>query len=329
MITEEISVWLRSVTGCEPAPLKLAGDASTNSFFRVQAGDRRLVLLICSDPDRLSSHIHMNRFFSQLGLPVAGILKADDRLGVLLMEDLGDRQLWQATAGERDELYHGAVSLLIKLQRGAGPYRTIVVTDAGPYRPPVLGRNRLLWELEFFATHYVAGLMNMDPAAVRAALPGLLDKIRLEPLAYCHRDYHSRNIMLKDGALHLIDLQDARWGHPLYDLASLLSDSYVDLDAGLVSACKEQFYEETAGLWQGREDFDHQFDYVAVQRNIKALGTFAAQARMRGKTEYLGFVPRTRHLLESRLQRPELESLRSALESAGFFSHAGPQSAVW
>lgn len=329
MITEEIAGWLRSVTGCEPEAVELAGDASTNSFFRVKAGDRRLVLLICSDPDRFSSHVHMNRFFHHLGLPVAGVLKADDRLGVLLMEDLGDRQLWQASAEERDVLYHGAVSLLIRLQRGAGPYRASIVTEVGPYRPPVLGRNRLLWELEFFATHYVAGLMNVDPAGVRVELPGLLDLIRFEPLVYCHRDYHSRNIMLKDGAIHLIDLQDARWGHPLYDLASLLSDSYVDLDTELVSACKEQFYEATTGLWPGRDDFERQFDFVAVQRNIKALGTFAAQARLRGKTAYLGFVPRTQHLLESRLKRPELESLRSALVSTGIFKHADPQSAGW
>ena len=46
----------------------------------------------------------------------------------------------------------------------------------------------------------------------------------------CHRDYHSRNLMLHDGRLHIIDFQDARLGPDTYDLASLLRDSYVDLD---------------------------------------------------------------------------------------------------
>ena len=46
----------------------------------------------------------------------------------------------------------------------------------------------------------------------------------------CHRDYHSRNLMLSQGQLYLIDFQDARMGPDTYDLASLLRDSYVDLN---------------------------------------------------------------------------------------------------
>ena len=45
----------------------------------------------------------------------------------------------------------------------------------------------------------------------------------------CHRDYHSRNLMLHDGSLYIIDFQDARMGPDTYDLVSLLRDSYVDL----------------------------------------------------------------------------------------------------
>ena len=47
----------------------------------------------------------------------------------------------------------------------------------------------------------------------------------------CHRDYHSRNLMLHDGSLYIIDFQDARMGPDTYDLVSLLRDSYVDLSA--------------------------------------------------------------------------------------------------
>ena len=46
----------------------------------------------------------------------------------------------------------------------------------------------------------------------------------------CHRDYHSRNLMLHDGSLYIIDFQDARMGPDTYDLVSLLRDSYVDID---------------------------------------------------------------------------------------------------
>ena len=51
----------------------------------------------------------------------------------------------------------------------------------------------------------------------------------------CHRDYHSRNLMLHEGQLYIIDFQDARMGPDTYDLVSLLRDSYVDLPEQTVS----------------------------------------------------------------------------------------------
>ena len=57
----------------------------------------------------------------------------------------------------------------------------------------------------------------------------LVEKLAAEPRVLCHRDYHSRNLMLHDGQLYIIDFQDARMGPDTYDLVSLLRDSYVDL----------------------------------------------------------------------------------------------------
>ena len=49
------------------------------------------------------------------------------------------------------------------------------------------------------------------------------------PRLLCHRDYHVRNLMLKDGKIYIIDFQDARQGPPSYDVVSLLKDS-IELD---------------------------------------------------------------------------------------------------
>ena len=45
------------------------------------------------------------------------------------------------------------------------------------------------------------------------------------PRVLCHRDFHVRNIMVKNGIQYLIDFQDARWGPLVYDVASLVKDS--------------------------------------------------------------------------------------------------------
>ena len=57
----------------------------------------------------------------------------------------------------------------------------------------------------------------------------IVRELAAEPRVLCHRDYHSRNLMLHDEQLYIIDFQDARMGPDTYDLVSLLRDSYVDL----------------------------------------------------------------------------------------------------
>ena len=67
----------------------------------------------------------------------------------------------------------------------------------------------------------------------------------------CHRDYHSRNLMLHDGSLFIIDFQDARMGPDTYDLVSLLRDSYVDLTSQQVDELIAYFLALRAGPRRG------------------------------------------------------------------------------
>ncbi len=323
MLSPALSTWLNALLEGDYVVEPLAGDASTNTFYRITRGTDSSVLLVCAEKERLASHIHMHLLFRSLGLPVAGIISSCESLGVLLMEDLGDQHLCDAQASEYPAIYHQATTLINRLQVGAGGYRRIIQTTAGPYEPPILGRDRLLWELDFFATHYLSGFLRLEEealVAIRRDFNRLLDAISFEPLVYCHRDYHSRNIMVNGGDISLVDLQDARWGHPLYDLVSLLCDSYVLLDSNLVSSCKRAFYESTRHLWASAYDFDKQFDFVAVQRSIKAIGTFASQARIRGKTDYLKFIPRAKGHVLARISQPETAALKASLDGAGVFS---------
>ena len=107
----------------------------------------------------------------------------------------------------------------------------------------------------------------------------------------CHRDYHSRNLMLCDGSLHIIDFQDARMGPDTYDLVSLLRDSYVDINDSELDGFIAYFL-----AFKGISDaveFRRRFDVMAVQRNLKALGTFGYQAAARGNPIYIQYIPRT------------------------------------
>ncbi len=112
----------------------------------------------------------------------------------------------------------------------------------------------------------------------------------------CHRDYHSRNLMWHDGALYIIDFQDARMGPDTYDLASLLRDSYVDLDDAAVDDLIAGFFALTRGgpaTAAEEVEFRRRFELMALQRNLKALGTFGYQTTTRANPVYMQYIPRT------------------------------------
>ena len=89
---------------------------------------------------------------------------------------------------------------------------------------------KLTWELEFFTKHFLEayrGVAIADGArqALAAEWRTIAEELASEPRVLCHRDYHSRNLMLHDNQLYIIDFQDARLGPDTYDLVSLLRDS--------------------------------------------------------------------------------------------------------
>ena len=130
----------------------------------------------------------------------------------------------------------------------------------------------------------------------------------------CHRDYHSRNLMLHGGRLYLIDFQDARLGLDTYDLVSLLRDSYVDLTERDVEDLVAYFLALKGAPAGGASEFRRRFDVMALQRNLKALGTFGYQTAVRGNPVYIQYIPRTLRYAKDNLARhPRFERLRRVL----------------
>ena len=126
-------------------------------------------------------------------------------------------------------------------------------SDAYPPYRIAFDVEKLTWELEFFVKHYLLGLQGRDAGRRASATrcreewSAIVDELAAEPRVLCHRDYHSRNLMLHDGSLYIIDFQDARMGPDTYDLASLLRDSYVDLNPQQVDGLIAFFLAHKSG----------------------------------------------------------------------------------
>ena len=305
----------RSGLATKSSVLPLTGDASDRKYFRVlKRGGKSIVIALHADafdPETLP-FLRVAELLLSMPLPVPAILDRAPDLGILALEDLGDvtlqAHLGAAPTAEHRRLYREAVALIELLQRRGAELSS---SDAPPYRI-AFDVEKLTWELDFFKKYFLeayrgAAISEPTLAALTEEWRTLAEELASEPRVLCHRDYHSRNLMLHDGRLYIIDFQDARLGPDTYDLVSLLRDSYVDLREPVVEELVAYFIalKRPSGTpdeaWQAWEtDFRRRFDVMALQRNLKALGTFGYQTSIRQNPVYIQYIPRTlRHVQQN------------------------------
>jgi aminoglycoside/choline kinase family phosphotransferase len=290
------------------AVIPLTGDASTRRYFRVIPADGpSLVLALHEGPIEIATlpFINVGRLLERMGLPVPAILGHSDGLGILALQDLGDvtlqAHLGAGTLTEHASLYRQAVAFVDVLQRRG---QELASPEHAPYQV-AFDVEKLTWELDYFVKHFLEGYRGviLSPAE-RTALAGecasIVEELAAEPRVLCHRDYHSRNLMLHEGQLYIIDFQDARLGPDTYDLASLLRDSYVDISDRELDELVA-YFAALRGIADASE-FRRRFDLMAVQRNLKALGTFGYQTITRQNPVYIQYIPRTLRYTRTNLE---------------------------
>jgi aminoglycoside/choline kinase family phosphotransferase len=320
-IPQQIQDYLsrNNVTAARIVPL--TGDASDRRYYRILTQDAApFVLGLNAQPFDFDTlpFVNVARLLAKMPVPIPAIIGHEDDLGILALQDLGDVTL-QAHLGasspkEHAALYRQAVSFIDTLQRRGAELRDPKFIPYGI----AFDVDKLTWEMDFFIKHFLEAYRGVaftpeDREAVRAELGAIVAELAGQPRVLCHRDYHSRNLMLNGDQLFIIDFQDARMGPDTYDLASLLRDSYMDLTEDVVDELLAYFL-----ALQGRSaeaaSFRTRFDLMALQRNFKALGTFGYQTTTRMNTVYIQYMPRTlRYARENLIKYPRFERLRGLL----------------
>src|SRR5688572_15021278 len=203
------------LTGQTLKVMPLTGDASDRRYYRVLLKDAKpIVLALHAGPIDYASmpFVAIAKLLSEVPVPVPRILHHSDPLGVLGLEDLGDvtlqAHLGAATATEHAALYRQAVGFIALMQERGEALRS----DAYPPYRIAFDVEKLTWELEFFVKHYLlaykgAALTDAHRDGLREEWSSIVDELAAEPRVLCHRDYHSRNLMLHDDSLYIIDFR--------------------------------------------------------------------------------------------------------------------------
>ncbi|MBM4133237.1 MAG: aminoglycoside phosphotransferase [Nitrospira sp.] len=318
----------------------LAGDASNRRYFRLQLGAgsfSSLILMQLAEPEAFKQSeeavsgsvapptelpfVNVHRHLIQAQVPVPQLFHYDKEAGLLYLEDLGDVTLAQAcengAGAQAPGFYRYAVDVLVNLHlKATFPPDPACLAFGRAFDVPLL-----MWEFDHFIEYGIEKrngrlIPEADRQAIRNDMQKVAGLLAGLPQVFTHRDYHSRNLMMREGRLRVIDFQDALMGPATYDLASLLRDSYVALDEELINELVIRYLEgrAKAGAPLDRLTFMRLFDLTSIQRNLKAAGRFVYIDRVKGNPKFLADIPRTLGYVRRNLAKyPETAALRKKL----------------
>ncbi|MDH5632195.1 MAG: phosphotransferase [Gammaproteobacteria bacterium] len=316
---EQLKGWLAATLDAAEYEIQPASaDASFRRYFRVFTGGQSFIVMDAPpEKENVGPFIEIAGHLLALGLHVPEIFYQDLEQGFLLLSDLGSRpyldELGDSTV---ERLYGDALGALVVLQAG-------IYTDDDFL--PEYSAELLMSEMELFRDWYLGEHHGLALSASRAdvlreAFELLRDQALAQTRVWVHRDYHSRNLMICESHNPgIIDFQDAVIGPVTYDLVSLLRDCYIAWPRERVEDWVKGYHQLAMDsgipVCEDDEEFLRWFDWMGVQRHLKAIGIFARLNHRDGKPGYLKDIPRTlAYVLDVCQRYPELESFYQLLD---------------
>lgn len=300
---------------------KLAGDASTRQYWRLKFNNSLpfSTLLLMWIPDNESyeepSFINVGNYLREIGVKVPEIYLYEPAENIILLEDCSDNLLQNVIQNKNEEeilkLYELALEEIFKMQFSAGKKGCLAHTRA-------FDTEKFLWELNFFKKHTLLQHLGISLTKIELEILNrfFLDVAQFlseQPRYFTHRDYHSRNLLVQNNQIKVIDFQDARMGPAVYDLVSLIYDAYIRLPKEAEDSLIAQFKTKHSDL------SEQQLDTMLVQRSLKAAGTFGFMAVEKKNNSYLQYLPRVFDLAEGALEKyPEYKEANKLFKDQVF-----------
>lgn len=324
LIPSHVFRWVsEQLQSTEFTVIALAGDASARRYFRLVHGENTWVLMSW-EPFSKSNYPFLSvlEHFQSCGVQVPQVKAIGAAEGLLLLEDLGDltleRKFWEQAKDEASaSFYYKTIDELIKIHD-----LSTFSTHQSTASRTEFDITKFVWEMNYAKEHLLLGVLKAkispnDSMALEKAFVDIATRLYQEPQVICHRDFHSRNVMIVRDKVYIIDFQDARRGPAQYDLVSLLKDSYVDISANYADQLMK-YYLENSKLKQrpyfSQEKFQLVYELQSLQRCFKACGSFASFMNMKQDKRYLKYLaPTLKKVMMSLLNFPEYNILQKIL----------------
>jgi len=277
---------------------KLKGDASSREYYR----DQKNNLIIChyhNDKQGFDNFVSLQKILDKNKIKAPKVLHAS--FPILIQEDLGDISL---NLKITEENYLKVIETLIDWQKLPTKFE---------YKESEKKFNveKFLWELNFGQKHLDELIKKEQTFDLQDDFKSICEDIVNETNCPTHRDFHSKNLMVYNNDIVVIDFQDARTGPFLYDLVSLIEDPYVELSESYKIKLKKEFINlNTLAV----SDFESLYKKTLIQRLFKACGSFASQKNLKGTDEYLKYLKPALTNLSKNLESSEYSKLKTYID---------------
>lgn len=306
--------WLSGIPGVKVGSLRAASeDASFRRYFRVDTDTGTAIVMDAPPPQEdTRPFVTIAGYLEAINVNAPRVLAANDEQGILLLSDLGSTPyLARLDADSVSALYRDAIDALIRIQQDGARFREALP----PYDDPFLRVEVALFHDWLCESYSGIEFSDDEQRLWDLSVDTIVAEVVAQPRVFVHRDFHSRNLMLTDDRNPgVLDFQDAMNGPLAYDLVSLLKDCYVRWPEALREECID-YYLSASEIDVEPEQFRRWFDFVGVQRHLKAAGIFCRLWLRDGKPAYLADVPLTvSYITELRGRYHELDPLIDWIE---------------
>jgi aminoglycoside/choline kinase family phosphotransferase len=277
----------------------LPPSGSYREYCRLQNENRSVIGAMNTDVKENTAFLSFTNHFKKIGLPVPEVFAVSSDLKKYLQEDLGNTTLFDFLSKTRENegfsenivsKYKKVLQTLPKIQIVGGKGLDYSVC----YPRAAFDKQSMMWDLNYFKYYFLKlAKIQFDEQALEDDFQAFSDYLlSAESSFFLYRDFQSRNIMLKDDEVFLIDYQGGRKGAIQYDLASLLYDGKADIPESVRTQLFQFYLEELKKYMPvDEEQFTAYFKGFVLIRIMQAMGAYGFRGFYEKKEHFLKSIP--------------------------------------
>ena len=262
---------------------KITPEGSKRIYTRIIA-EKKSWILVKSPIKQQKLFVKRLKELKAASFNIPALKAQDNKKRLLLLEDLGSSSLEDIkTLALKEFFYKKALNNIFLMQKEKSFLKWPRFLSKDFYK-----------ELVFTKKHLMDKLLNFSPApTVKKKLFKEWKEITLSMgkilTLPAHRDFHSRNLMIKNKNIYLIDFQSAGLFPCYYDAVSLLYDPYARLSLNFRQKLMKHFtlnLKKKLNIAFCKDEFE----LCVVQRLFKACGSFASFYNLKSQKTHLKYI---------------------------------------